>query len=70
MTTGLYETTEQSMVMAHQSGMAYWRANRTHDAKRADLESLARSRGWHGEDNIAWLAGYYGAKRRATQGGI
>jgi hypothetical protein len=58
------------MVMAHRSGTAYWRANRTHDANRADLERLARTLGWHGEDNIAWIAGYYGAKRRATHGGI
>ena len=29
-----------------------------------NLKSLARSCGWHGEDAISWIAGFYGAKLR------
>jgi hypothetical protein len=52
--------------MIDKHGMAYWTRNKPYDATRESLESLARSCGWHGEDNVAWLAGYYGAMRRAA----
>lgn len=58
------ETTEATMAEAHKAGMAYWKRNRTVDATRDQLASLARSCGWHGEDNASWLAGYYGAQQR------
>lgn len=58
------ETTEATMIAAHKAGMAYWNRNRPWDAKRENLASLARSCGWHGEDCIAWLSGFFGAKRR------
>lgn len=61
---GRHETTEATMVAAHKAGMAYWRNNKPRDAAHGDLESLARSCGWHGEDNLSWLAGFYGAKKR------
>jgi hypothetical protein len=57
--------TEQTMVEAHQAGMAYWKRNQPITTSRYNLESLARSCGWHGEDTAAWVAGFYGAKRRA-----
>lgn len=59
--------TEATMVAAHQAGMAYWRRNKPYDATPDALASLARSCGWHGEDNDAWLAGFYGAKQRQHQ---
>lgn len=62
--TGLHEVNEDSMIAAHQAGMAYWRRNKPRDATPDNLASLARSCGWHGEDNAAWLAGFYGARRR------
>ena len=62
---GLRETTEATMVAAHQAGMDYWNRNKPEGATRENLESLARSCGWHGEDNAAWVAGFYGAKKRA-----
>jgi hypothetical protein len=67
MTTSLRETTEATMIAAHKAGVAYWRNTRAHDATRASLESHARSCGWHGEDNVAWLAGFYGAMRREAK---
>jgi hypothetical protein len=67
---GLRETNEQTMIQAHRAGMAYWRMNRPHDATKEALASHARTCGWHGADNEAWVAGFYGAKRRDTHGGI
>ena len=58
------ETNEQTMIAAHKAGQAYWNRNKPYDATRENLESLARTCGWHGENNVAWLAGYYGAKQR------
>lgn len=66
MLQGLTETAEQTMVAAHQAGMAYWRNNKPDGVSREALASLARSCGWHGDDNDAWLAGYYGAQRRGA----
>jgi hypothetical protein len=63
-TPGLRETSEATMIAAHQAGMAYWKRNKPTLATNENLESLARSCGWHGEDNVAWLAGFYGAKHR------
>jgi hypothetical protein len=63
----MYETSEQTMVAAHQAGMAYWKRNKPSDATRESLESLARSCGWHGADCEAWVAGFYGAKRRSAE---
>jgi hypothetical protein len=60
----LYETTEATLVAAHKNGAAYWTRNRTLAATKDRLSSLARSIGFHGQENEAWLAGYYGAKRR------
>ena len=63
--TGLRETNEATMVEAHKAGRAYWRNNRPPDAVTLEsLAALARSCGWHGADNEAWLAGYYGERRR------
>lgn len=63
---GLRETNEDTMMLAHACGMAYWRMNQPYDATRDGLERHARTCGWYGEDNQAWLAGFYGAKRRDT----
>jgi hypothetical protein len=60
------EQDEQSMVAAHKAGMAYWNRNKPENATRESLAVLARTCGWHGKDNECWLAGFYGAKRRAT----
>jgi hypothetical protein len=57
---------EQTLIAAHKAGIAYWRNNRPVDATREALESHARSCGWHGADNTAWIAGYYGELRRMT----
>lgn len=57
------------MVAAHKAGVAYWKQNKPAEATRDSLEALARSCGWHGEDSVAWLAGFYGARRRSIQGG-
>lgn len=65
-TTGLRQTTEQTMIAAHQAGVAYWKRNKSEGATDDSLALLARSCGWHGEDNTAWLAGYKGAQRRET----
>ena len=62
--TGLYETTEATMVAAHKAGMAYWQRNRPYDSTSESLAQVARSCGWHGDDMVAWLAGYYGAQAR------
>lgn len=62
--SGIRGITEQSMIAAHKAGMAYWRNNRPANATRESLQSLARSCGWHGEDNQAWIVGYYGAQHR------
>lgn len=50
---GLRATTEATMIAAHQAGMDYWNRNKPQTATRENLESLARSCGWHGEDNAA-----------------
>lgn len=55
---------EATMIEAHKAGIAYWEHNKPTEASRESLESLARSCGWHGEDSDAWLAGFYGARRR------
>ncbi len=62
--TGLYETTEATMVAAHKAGAAYWRRNKTYLATHESLACLARSCGWHDEDATAWMAGYLGAQRQ------
>jgi hypothetical protein len=66
-TTGLRETNEQTMIEAHKAGMAFWRQAKltsVTDVARHTLEWHARTCGWHGADNIAWIAGYYGAMAR------
>jgi len=65
--TNLRETTEATMVAAHQAGRAYWRNNRPLDATREQLASHARSCGWRGEDEAAWLAGFYGEHKRSEK---
>ena len=62
--SGLYEISEQSMIAAHKAGMAYWNRNRPSVTDKLLLLSFAQSCGWHDEDAAAWLAGYFGAKRR------
>lgn len=62
---GLREVNEESMIAAHKAGVDYWNRNKPYNADYASLESLARSCGYYGDDNAAWLAGFYGAKRRA-----
>ncbi len=65
--SGLREVTEQTMVEAHKAGAIYWRLNRVYYATPEAMASVARSCGWHGEDTTAWLAGFYGAKRRSEE---
>lgn len=60
--TGIRETTEATMAAAYEAGATYWKRNHPANATREDLKSVARSCGWHGEDNVAWLAGFYGSK--------
>ena len=61
------QATEQSMIEAHKAGRAYWRMNRPHWSVTRDmLRFHARTCGWQGEDNDAWLAGYYGEMARNT----
>ncbi len=62
--SGLHKITEDTMIEAHQAGMAYWNRNKPSEATREDLALLARSRHWHDEDNECWLAGFYAAKKR------
>jgi hypothetical protein len=57
---------EQTMIAAHKAGRAYWLNNRPHDATLEGLTSVARSCGWHDEAAVAWLAGYYGEKKRTA----
>lgn len=64
---GIRETTEESMVAAHKAGLAYWQRNKPRDASRDQLESLARSCGWHGVDCDSFIAGVLGAKRREAE---
>jgi hypothetical protein len=66
--TSLRETTEDTMIEAHKAGGAYWRNNRPmgKGVTVNKLASLARSCGWHGKDCEAWLAGFFGEKRRDT----
>jgi len=59
------EVTEATMIAAHKAGVAYWRMNQPAEATREALESHARSCGWHGEDNYAWLSGYYSERLRS-----
>lgn len=63
---GFRETNEASMIAAHKAGVAYWRNNRA-DLSLEQLSSVARSCGWYGEDNAAWVAGYVGARRQEQQ---
>ena len=58
---------EESMIAAHQAGMAYWRRNKP-QASTDKLAFVARSCGWPGELETAWMAGYLGAKQRETVG--
>jgi hypothetical protein len=60
------ETNETTLIEAHKAGCAYWRANRPmgKGVTVNKLASLARSCGWHGADCEAWLAGFFGEKRR------
>lgn len=55
---------EDTMINAHKAGIAYWERNKPYDATRKGLMILARSCGWRGENAVAWLAGFYGAKDR------
>jgi hypothetical protein len=65
-TTGLRETTEDTMIAAHKAGVAYWKRNKPLQSNLRELRSVARSCGWHGEDCEAWVAGFLGAKRRES----
>ena len=64
------EVTEATMIAAHKAGIAYWRNNRPHDATSVALLSLARSCGWHGENEAAWLAGYYAERLRSLKADV
>ncbi|HEX6826119.1 MAG TPA: hypothetical protein VF077_07355 [Nitrospiraceae bacterium] len=61
---------ERELIAAHKAGVAYWERNKPHEATQAGLEFHARTCGWHGELNGAWIAGFLGAKRREQSGGI
>ena len=63
-------TTEATMIAAHKAGIAYWRNNRPHYATREGLTTHAHTCGWHGEDNAAWLAGYYGERLRSLKADV
>ena len=47
--SGLTETTEASMVAAHQAGMAYWNRNKPYDATPENVKMLARTLGYRDE---------------------
>lgn len=64
MIDNLYETTEQTLMHAHQSGVAYWKRNRPTQATRDNLRFLARSLGFRGEREDMFVAGVEGVKRR------
>jgi hypothetical protein len=64
MTDNLCEVTERTLLAAHKAGVAYWLRNQP--GPNADVSSVARSCGWHGELEAAWLAGYYGARLLAN----
>ena len=51
-----------AMVEAHKAGMAYWKRNKPPGVD--GIATVARSCGWTGELETAWLAGYFGAKAR------
>lgn len=57
-------TNEAKMIEAHSAGRAYWRMNRPHEATAENLASMARTLGWTGELETAWLAGFFGEKQR------
>jgi hypothetical protein len=62
--SGLTEVAENTMMMSHLAGRHYWKRNRPYDATEEGIASLARSRGWHGGDCYAFVAGFFGEKRR------
>lgn len=64
----LRDDTEENMVFAHQSGIAYWKRNRPLLATKANIVSLAHTLGYYGEQEIAFVAGFFGAKRREWKG--
>lgn len=64
--SGIREINEQSMINAHKAGRAFYKRNKP-NARRSDLESVARSCGWHDEDCTAWLAGFYGEQTREAR---
>lgn len=64
----LYETTEQTLLVAHQSGISYWKRNRPIDATKETLGFLARTLGFHGEHEAMFVAGVLGARRRQSGG--
>lgn len=64
----LSEDTEANMVHAHQSGMAYWKRNKPLLATRSDITSLAHTLGYYRDQETAFVAGFFGAKRREGGG--
>ena len=62
--SGLYEVTEESMILAHKAGQDYFKRNLNSDPSENDLAMLGRSLHWHDADNYAFIAGYFGAKHR------
>jgi hypothetical protein len=66
--TSIRETNEQTMIAAHKAGQAFWRQSQIAgiEAARHTLEWHARTCGWHGKDNEAWIAGYYGEHKRTS----
>lgn len=61
----LYETTEQTLITAHQSGIIYWKRNLPIDATVEKLRFLARTLGFRGEHEDSFVAGVLGERRRA-----
>jgi hypothetical protein len=55
--------TTNELVAAHKAGIAYERRNRP-QCPISDLATVARSTGWHGDLEIAWLAGAAGERKR------
>ena len=58
----LCDVNETTLLAAWQSDRDYWQRNRP---IADDMSPVPRTLGWHGELAAFWLAGYYGARRRA-----
>jgi hypothetical protein len=64
----MIDLSESAMVVAHQAGMNYWNSHRMLPSFRwvtaETMATAARSCGFHGCECEAWLAGFFGARKR------